>query len=107
VQHADALDRTMRTLYPIYAFGSAAMGAPCRCCLCRHRAAPRRALRPDHVPELIRIVTMNRGAGAAKKARIHASGACRGVQHVCRAAPQEFRRFTASPTYMLNCASVS
>ena len=103
-EHAEALDRGMRTLYPLYAFGRAAEGdglsllsfaaialvlaAACVWIMAR---------------SFIRIVTMNRGEGAQKKTESRALGGQKASGVRSALLKRELRRFAANPTYMLNC----
>ena len=103
VQHADALDRTMRGLYPVYAFGRAAEGDAVSLLAFAAIALALTALCVWIMSRsFIRIVTMNRGDGAKKTDyRAQAGQKAAGVKAALLR--KEFKRFTASPTYMLNC----
>ena len=102
-EHAEQLDSGMRRLYPIYAFGRAAEGdalsllafaaiALALCALCVWIMSR----------SFIRIVTMNRGDGAKKK-DYHTQTVQKAAGAPAALLRREFKRFTASPTYMLNC----
>ena len=101
-EHAEALDRGMRALYPVYAFGRGAQGDALSLLAF---AAIALVLAAACVwimsRSFIRIVTMNRGEGG-KKADYRAQSAQRasGVQSALLR--KEFKRFLSSPTYILN-----
>ena len=103
VQRADALDRAMRSLYPIYAFGRAAEGDALSLLVFAAIALVLTALCVWIMSRsFIRIVTMNRGSGA-KKADYRSLGAQKATAAPSALLRKELRRFVASPTYMLNC----
>lgn len=102
MQHADALSRTMKTLYPVYAFGRAGEGDAISLLAFAAIALVLAAVCIVLMSRsFIRIVTMNRGEGAEKKDyRTQAAQKASGISAALLR--KEFRRFTASPTYMLN-----
>ena len=103
VQHADALDRVMRTLYPVYAFGSAAEGNVLSLLAFAAISLALAALCVWIMSRsFIRIVTMNRGEGA-KKTDYRAQTVRKASGVSAALLRRELKRFTSSPTYMLNC----
>ena len=103
IQRADALDRVMRTLYPIFAFGRGAEGDAVSLLAFAAIALALAVLCVWIMARsFLRIVTMNRGEGG-KKTDYRAAQPQRVSGTQSALLRREFRRFTASPTYMLNC----
>ena len=102
-QRVDALDRAMRSLYPVYAFGRAAEGDGVSLLAFAAIALALAALCTWIMSRsFIRIVTMKRGESIKKtdyrtKASQKVSAASAALLR------KELKRFTGSPTYMLNC----
>ena len=104
VAHADALDRTMRTLYPLYAFGSGAEGSVLSLLAFAAIALVLAAVCVWIMSRsFIRIVTMNRGEGTKKKADYRGETVQKQSGVPAALLRKEFRRLTSSSTYMLNC----
>ena len=104
IQHADALGETMRKLYPVYAFGRAGEGDAVSLLAFAAIALVMAAVCIVLMSRsFIRIVTMNRGEGTEKKKDYRTQAAQKANGVGAALLRKEFKRFTASPTYMLNC----
>ena len=103
LQHADALGRTMRSLYPVYAFGMGGEGDAVSLLAFAAIAIVLTAVCVWAMARsFTRIVTMNRGTeGKKKDYRTQKAEKAAGVNAALLR--RELKHFTASPTYMLNC----
>ena len=103
MQNADVLGSMMRRLYPVYAFGRAGEGdAVSLLAFAAIALVLTAACITVMSRSFIRIVTMNRGeSGKKKDYRTQTAEKTAGVNAALLR--RELKRFTASPTYMLNC----